>query len=209
LPTRASSSPANVQVFQFVGVTITNKLAANSPSAPGLSEQQVAERKLENKRLVSYSLTFAVIAGILTSTGLLGFSKEILGAMGTNPEMMASAMAYLQWRALATPAVMIMNVCQGVCLGQQNSVVPLLVFSGVGLINVVLDVWLIMGQGMGCAGAAIATAAAQWLGAAYFLRHLTNKVRVTASAATGWIGLHWFAQLFICHRVAGARRQER
>lgn len=168
-------------MFQFVGVTITNKLAANSPFAAGLSATQAAERQHENKRLISYSLTFAVIAGIMTAGGLLGFSQQILGVMGTSAEMMAPAMSYLQWRAIAAPAVMIMNVCQGICLGQQNSMLPLAVFSGVGLLNVVLDVWLILGgPAMGCTGAAIATAAAQWIGAAFFLHHLIRKVSAWA-----------------------------
>jgi Na+-driven multidrug efflux pump len=77
-----------------------------------------------------------------------------------------------------------MNVCQGICLGQQNSLLPLAVFSGVGLLNVVLDVWLILGgPAMGATGAAIATAAAQWIGAGYFLRHLIQKVRLCATVA--------------------------
>lgn len=179
-----SDQHAGVQVFQFVGVTITNKLAANSPFAAGLSATQAAERTHENKCLISYSLTFAVIAGIVTAGGLLGFSHQILGVMGTSAEMMAPAVSYLQWRAIAAPAVMIMNVCQGICLGQQNSMLPLAVFSGVGMLNVVLDVWLILGgPAMGCTGAAIATAAAQWLGAGYFLHNLIRKVSPSTTMA--------------------------
>lgn len=165
-----------MQVFQFVGVTITNKLASNSPTAAGLTAEESAQREQENQRLVSYSLTFAVISGIVTAIGLIGGGEQMLAAMGTSAEMMPAALAYLSVRALAAPAVMIMNVCQGICLGQQNSLSPLLVFSGVGLLNVVLDMWLILDQGMGCAGAAVATAIAQWLGALYFFNSLRRKV---------------------------------
>jgi MATE family multidrug resistance protein len=166
-----------MQVFQFVGVTITNKLASNSPLAEGLTALQRRHREHENKCLVSYSFTFAIIAGLCTSGVLSAFGPPILSAMGTNAAMMAPALSYLTWRALAAPAVMMMNVCQGVCLGQQNSVTPLFVFSAVGALNVVLDAWLILGQSMGCAGAAIATAAAQWLGALYFFHRLHKTVR--------------------------------
>jgi Na+-driven multidrug efflux pump len=165
-----------LQVFQFVGVTITNKLASNSPTAAGLSAKEQEERQLENIRLVSYSMTFAAIAGTVTSVGLLAFGPQILSAMGTNSVMMAPALSYLSWRALAAPAVLVMNVCQGICLGQQNSITPLAVFASVGIANVVLDMWLILGQGMGCGGAAIATAIAQWAGVLYFLLHLYKKV---------------------------------
>jgi Na+-driven multidrug efflux pump len=151
-------------------------LASNSQLAEGLSAQQRQQREHENKCLVSYSFTFAIIAGLCSTGVLCAFGPQILAAMGTNAVMMEPALSYLTWRALAAPAVMIMNVCQGVCLGQQNSVTPLLVFSAVGALNVVLDTWLILGQGMGCAGAAIATAAAQWLGAVYFINRLHKTV---------------------------------
>jgi Na+-driven multidrug efflux pump len=167
-----------LQVFQFVGVTITNKLASNDPNAQGLTEQQRRDRAEENGSLVSYSVSFAAVAGISTTVILTGFGPQILGLMGTNVEMLGPALAYLNWRALAAPAVLLMNVCQGICLGQQNSITPLVVFACVGLANVVLDWWLIMGRGMGCTGAAIATAAAQWAGALYFFQHLRKKVRL-------------------------------
>eukprot|EP00892_Ulva_mutabilis_P001402 jgi/Ulvmu1/11262/UM073_0034.1 len=176
-------------VFQFVGVTITNKLASNSPTAAGLTSEESAQREQENQRLVSYSLTFAVISGIVTAAGLICGGPQMLAAMGTSAEMMPAALAYLSLRALAAPAVMIMNVCQGICLGQQNSLSPLLVFSGVGLLNVVLDMWLILGQGMGCAGAAVATAVAQWLGAAYFFNNLRRKGVQGTSVPLKWMGL--------------------
>lgn len=65
---------------------------------------------------------------------------------------------------------------QGICLGQQNSVTPLMVFASVGVLNVVLDVWFILVQNMGCAGAGLATPLAQWTGALAFLFYLHKKV---------------------------------
>jgi Na+-driven multidrug efflux pump len=122
-------------------------------------------------------VTFAVAAGLSTSAALLAFGAPILGALGTSAESMAPALSYLSWRALATPAVLLMNVCQGVCLGQQDSATPLAVFASVGVANLLLDVVLILGMGLGCTGAGMATPVAQWAGALVFLNHLLRKVR--------------------------------
>lgn len=176
-------------IFQFIGVTVTNKLAGNSPTAPGITAAESSQRHLDNKRLVSYSLLFSAIAGAAVIGIMLGFSTQLLSLMGTNSEMMAPALDYLQIRALAAPAVMFMNVCQGVCLGQQDSVTPLKVFTAVALLNVVGDAWLILGEGMGVAGAAIATAAAQWSGALYFLRYIYKRGKQGRSVPIEWMGL--------------------
>ena len=153
-----------VQVFQFVGVTITNKLAANSPDAPGLTPHEQHTRTQANAKLVSYSITFAVIAGSVTSACLLSCGERLLLLMGTSAATLKPALAYLSWRALATPAVLLMNVCQGICLGQQNSATPLAVFTSVGVLNVLLDVALVVCLSLGCAGAGMATPIAQWAG---------------------------------------------
>lgn len=98
--------------MQFVGVTITSKLASNSPAASGLSKEQQEKRTESNASMVSYSITFALVAGVTTCGVLLAAGPQILAALGTNSTMMAPALAYLRWRALAAPAVMLMNICQ-------------------------------------------------------------------------------------------------
>lgn len=66
---------------------------------------------------------------------------------------------------------------QGICLGQQDSLTPLKVFASVAMLNLVGDVYLILGRGLGVFGAAAATTAAQYVGALYFFNYLRNKVR--------------------------------
>lgn len=78
-------------------------------------------------------------------------------------------------RALAAPAVMLGNVAMGVCLGQQDTMTPFLVFMGAGLLNLGGDILLIFGFGMGVAGAAAATAASQVLSTAIFMLYLWHR----------------------------------
>jgi Na+-driven multidrug efflux pump len=71
----------------------------------------------------------------------------------------------------APPLTHSCSVCvrQGACLGQQDAWTPLRIFVLAGLFNLVADMFLILHLGLGIAGAAVATAAAQYLGAFIFL----------------------------------------
>ena len=51
------------------------------------------------------------------------------------PMLMGQCMAKLVCRALAAPAVMIMSVSQGACLGQQDAWTPAGVLAAAGLLN--------------------------------------------------------------------------
>lgn len=83
-------------------------------------------------------------------------------------------------------AVLLMNVCQGICLGQQNALTPLTVFAAVGIINVAADVALVAGGGLSCATAGMVTAAVQWAGALAFVIHLYVQVRAPPQLASLW-----------------------
>lgn len=95
-----------------MGVTVCNVLANNSVSAPGISPADRAQRLDSSSRLVSYSFTFAVLFGTAVATALWFGGPQLLAAMGTNSEMAEPALVYLRIRALAAPAVIVMNVCQ-------------------------------------------------------------------------------------------------
>lgn len=84
-----------------------------------------------------------------------------LQAVGTDPAVLPLAAQYLAIRSLATPAVLVMNACQGACLGQQDTLTPMWICGIATLINIVGDIGLVFGAGMGVAGAALATAGAQ------------------------------------------------
>lgn len=68
-------------------------------------------------------------------------------------------------RATAAPAVLLVTVGQGVFRGLQNMRAPLLVTLGTNALHLVLDLVLMFHMGMGIRGAAISTAASEWLAA--------------------------------------------
>lgn len=161
--------------------------------------------------------------------------------LSTHQESPAPPSSPLPLRALAAPAVLVMSVSQGCCLGQQDAWTPFGVLMAAGLLNAggwaplgmlatpdlsaapgvgrrtrraalpahtdiqpaaltcrhpclatraVGDVWLIHGCGMGVAGAAAATAAAQV--------RLSGGVGCEATVAGPW---HLAGELACCCAV--------
>lgn len=177
------------QLFAFLGVATTSTIASNSPKLPGLDPSARAARLHAAQTTLSNSLCLALVCGALAMAALLTQGPRLLAAMGTPAEVVGPALQYLRIRALAAPAVMIMSVSQGACLGQQDAWTPAGVLAAAGLLNAAGDMYLIANRGLGVAGAAAATTAAQIAGAVYFLWHLWRKGRQEGSVPLRFAGL--------------------
>lgn len=77
-------------------------------------------------------------------------------------------MCPLLCRASAAPAVLLVTVGQGVFRGMSNMRAPLLVTLGTNALHLVLDIVLMFHMGLGIQGAALSTAASEWLAAAAY-----------------------------------------
>eukprot|EP00239_Pterosperma_sp_CCMP1384_P012660 CAMPEP_0197865472 /NCGR_PEP_ID=MMETSP1438-20131217/43676_1 /TAXON_ID=1461541 /ORGANISM="Pterosperma sp., Strain CCMP1384" /LENGTH=190 /DNA_ID=CAMNT_0043483949 /DNA_START=497 /DNA_END=1072 /DNA_ORIENTATION=- len=155
------------QVFAFLGIATTSVFA--SKAARGVTAEEHSQQKQVCSTLMSNALTLAVVCGVLCTVVMELVPVTLLTWMGASPDMMSHALTYFRIRALACPAVMVMCVCQGAFLGQQDAWTPLKVFVAAGLINLVGDWYLILQAGTGVAGAAWATLFAQYAGALMFL----------------------------------------
>ncbi|KAL6779016.1 hypothetical protein ACKKBF_B19130 [Auxenochlorella protothecoides x Auxenochlorella symbiontica] len=177
-------------IFSFLGVATTNAVAADSILDPALSEREREAARARVERLVGTTMVLAVAFGFLALGALWTQGQPILARMGADAEVLPHALAYLRLRALAAPAVMLGNVAMGVCLGQQDTMTPFLVFMGAGLLNLGGDILLIFGFGMGVAGAAAATAASQVLSTAIFMLYLWHRGQTDSRRLkirwTGW-----------------------
>jgi MATE family multidrug resistance protein len=120
-------------------------------------------------RVVANGLVAAVGLGTVVTAVLLVGAEPILNVMGASDEVAGEAVGYLRIRALAAPAVLIITLGHGAFRGHQDTRTPFLITLGFNLVNLVLDPLLIFGAGWGLNGAALATLAAQWLGATWFL----------------------------------------
>jgi len=163
------------QLFTFLGLTTANLIANNSANLPGLSKTEKQLRLDTSSRVLAHSMVLALLSGLACCTFMICSGPALLTAMGATPETLAPALSYLQIRALASPALMVANVAQGACLGQQDSWTPLQVLAVSGLVNLVLDVILISNFNMGITGAAIATTIAQVIQSAFFVWYIKRK----------------------------------
>lgn len=156
----------NAAVFAFFFL-IFNFLAYGT--TPRIGNALGRGEKEEAGKTIVQALFLALGLGSLATLMLLIFADPILGAMGASGELEEPARQYLQIRAFAGPAVLVMIAANGAFRGYQDTTTPLKVAFLFNGINLVLDPLFIFGFGWGIAGAAAATVIAQWTGAALFL----------------------------------------
>ena len=130
-------------------------------------------RATERMRLALHTtLLGSVLCGLLLM--LLGtvLAPGLLRWMETPSAVMGDAVLYTRIYFLGGIGLTLFNACMGVMQAVGDSRHPLyyLMFSSV--LNVLLDIWMIRGLGMGVDGAALATILAQFLSAGLCMRRL-------------------------------------
>ena len=113
--------------------------------------------------ILSDALWVALGCGVGLAFALHSFGPAALAAIcgSSASESLPAATKYLSIRLLGTPAFMASTVLQAACLGTKDSLSPLFVLLVSGSLNLLLDLHLVIGRGMGIGGAAIATLVAQ------------------------------------------------
>jgi MATE family multidrug resistance protein len=114
-------------------------------------------------RALVQPLLLALIAGIaivIFRTPLIDLALRIVGG---SEEVLAQARAFLEIRWLSAPASLANLVLLGWLLGVQYARAPVILLVVGNILNIVLDLWLIMGLQMKVEGAALATIAAEYV----------------------------------------------
>ena len=115
-------------------------------------------------RAVHTSVLLGIIAGI--SSLLFGFalSKPLLVLMDT-PEgkVLDGAVLYMKIIFIGTPAVMVYNFGAAILRAVGDTKRPLYILALSGIVNVILNLILVIGFGMGVEGVAIATAISNYM----------------------------------------------
>jgi MATE family multidrug resistance protein len=154
-------------VFNFIHVTITPMVAGEV----GRGSPERAGGITKGALLISVAIgaVLALVLGVL--------AESIVDAFGATGGVLEQSAAYLKIRVLSMPAMLLAMVAVGVYRGHQDTRTPLYVALVMNLVNLVLDPILIFGAGLGVAGAAWATVAAQTIAAAGFLILLFGRDR--------------------------------
>ncbi|CAN5204524.1 MATE family efflux transporter [soil metagenome] len=117
-----------------------------------------------------------LLGGILTPLGLL-LTGPLVGAFGASAQVEGYAADYLRVAVLGITPLLLMLAVTGVLRGLQDTSTPLVVAVAGNLLNVVLNVALVYGAGLGIAGSALGSVIAQVLSAAALVAVVLRAAR--------------------------------
>ena len=160
----STSSLTNLIVGLFMGLSVGAGVCVAQHT--GAKEYDEVQKTAHSAIIMSLACgAFIAIVGFF-------FSGEMLKLMDTPAEVLPLATRYLRIIFLGVPASMMFNYIATMLRSVGDSKRPLIFLSISGVVNVVLNVILIAGFGMGVEGVAIATIFSQYLMATMALVYL-------------------------------------
>ncbi len=144
---------AGAWVFNFLVFGTTSAVAR----AVGAGRREVAGRR------VAHAVQVALVLGLASGALLLLLAPTLLGLLGAVDGVADPAEVYLRIRALGVPFLLLGYVGHGAFRGVSDTRTPLVIVVAANLVNAGLTFWLVLGVGLGIAGAAWATVAAEVL----------------------------------------------
>ena len=159
----------NLLVNAFMGLSVGTGICV----AQGIG----AKKHDEVRSIVHTSLLGGIICGLFV--GILGFilCEPLLVLMmgGVNAETertLAEAVPYMRAYFVGLPAMMIYNFLASALRSSGDTKRPLIFLSISGIVNVLMNLVMVIGFGMGAIGVGIATSVAQYVSAAMILVYM-------------------------------------
>ncbi|MFC0624908.1 MATE family efflux transporter [Kribbella deserti] len=106
-------------------------------------------------------LWLALLLGIALAIAGLIFAPQAIGAFHPSAEVAGHAITYLRISCLGVPSMLLLLAATGVLRGMQDTKTPMVVAISANLANIVFNVVLVYGLGLGIAGSALGTVLAQ------------------------------------------------
>ena len=138
------------------------------------------------RQTVGNAAVLSVIISVALTAVSMAFMKPLLHVMRTPGDIFADAYAYIMVICAGIFAQMLYNLLASVLRAIGNSRVPLYFLVLSALLNIVLDMVFIIVFGMGAAGAAYATVAAQGVAGLLCLVYIAKKVPVLWLEKEDW-----------------------
>lgn len=153
--------------------------------AIGAGDQQRANH------LARQAIVWGLILAIPVSIGMYFAAPNLIGLFGTEPDVAAAAVAYLEVIAATAVALFLSFVCGAVLRGAGDSRTPLKAATLANIVNIAVAYVLIFGHfglpALGVAGSAWGAAAGRSLGAAYMLVVMARGTKaISLSGRWGW-----------------------
>ena len=121
------------------------------------------------KTIVSTSLISFLILSVFLGVFGFCFSHLMLGVLQTPVDILDEAVLYLRVYFVGFPFLFMYNILSTMftSIGESKIPLALLIFSSV--LNILMDIWMVAGLGLGVFGAAVATLIAQGISAIFSL----------------------------------------
>lgn len=163
----ACGAVINLLVNLFIGLSV----GAGVTVAHGIG----AGRDEDVKRTVHTAIPVALICGIiLTVVGVAG-AGQILAFMGTPEDVLRLSAVYMRLYFCGITANTLYNFGAAILRAAGDTRSPLLYLTLAGVLNVVLNLFFVIGMNMDVAGVGLATSLSQCLSAALIIRELVRR----------------------------------
>ncbi len=163
----ATSTLTNLLTNLFIGLSIGASVA--------VSKKYGAQDMLGLRKTTHTTVTLGFICGILACVFGQLVCKPVLEIMKTPPEVIERSVLYMRIIFIGVPAQIVYNFGAAILRSVGDTKRPLYILSVTGIVNVILNLFLVIGFRMDVAGVAISTAVAHYLSAAAVLYSLMNS----------------------------------
>ena len=109
------------------------------------------------------AMWLALVLGAVTGLVSWGFAPQLAAWLGAGGAVHEQAVAYLHWSLPGLPGMFLVLAATGTLRGMADGRTPMVLAIGAAVLNLVGDVVLVFGLGMGIAGSGAATAFAETL----------------------------------------------
>ena len=109
------------------------------------------------------AMWLALVLGAVTGLISWGFAPQLAAWLGAGGAVHEQAVAYLHWSLPGLPGMFLVLAATGTLRGMADGRTPMVLAIGAAVLNLVGDVVLVFGLGMGIAGSGAATAFAETL----------------------------------------------
>lgn len=125
--------------------------------------------------LVHTSMLLSVISGLILVVIGLALASPMLSLMGTPDDVLDQAVLYMRIVFLGMPAMLAYNFGASILRAIGDTKRPLAFLFISGVVNVILNLFFVIGFGMGVAGVAIATVVSQYISAFLVVRSMMKS----------------------------------
>ena len=168
---------------------IVNLFIGLSVGAGVIAAQELGARRYDDvTKLVSTSLTASLIGGVIVMFFGIFLAEPLLILMDTPDDVLVQAVPYMRAYFCGMPGCLVYNYLAAILRSSGDTKRPLYFLTAAGVVNVVLNLIMVLGFGMGAIGVGIATAASQYVAAGLTVIYMLKTkscCRITGFSVSG------------------------